>query len=403
MAGPACLVFDDELTAYDFGPAHPMAPVRVELTIRLAHELGILERLEVVPAPVADDEQLGLVHTMDYIDAVKKTSADPGQHDLAARLGHRRQPDVRAHARGLGSHRRCDARGNPAGVGGRGAARHQRQRRAPPCDGRRGERLLHLQRPGDRDRVAAGGGRRTGRLRRHRRAPRRRRAGGVLRRPARADDQPAREPPDTVPRHGRRLGERWPRGRGHVGQRRHAAGHGRRWVAARVPCRRTPVAARLRADGAGEPARVRLAHGRPARPPDALGRRSARRAPRAARPGPRGVRGTLDLDRWRWVCRGRRGPAHLEPPARRGLRGAGRSRDADPRGVAAVRRGAHRSPRAAVDDRRSDAGVRELGRRVQPRLVAGPLHRTDPPRRLPGPRPHPRPVSTWSRYSPISD
>ena len=87
MAGPACLVFDDELTAYDFGPAHPMAPVRVELTIRLAHELGILEQLEVVPAPVADDEQLALVHTMDYIDAVKKTSADPGQHDLLHGLG----------------------------------------------------------------------------------------------------------------------------------------------------------------------------------------------------------------------------------------------------------------------------------------------------------------------------
>jgi acetoin utilization protein AcuC len=87
MAGPACLVFDDELTAYDFGPAHPMAPVRVELTIRLAHELGILDRLEVVPAPVATDEQLQLIHAADYIDAVKKVSADPGQYDLLHGLG----------------------------------------------------------------------------------------------------------------------------------------------------------------------------------------------------------------------------------------------------------------------------------------------------------------------------
>ena len=87
MAGSGCLVFDDELTAYDFGPAHPMAPVRVELTIRLAHELGILDRLDVVPAPLASDEELRLVHSPDYIDAVKKVSADPGQHDLTHGLG----------------------------------------------------------------------------------------------------------------------------------------------------------------------------------------------------------------------------------------------------------------------------------------------------------------------------
>ena len=33
MTGPAHVVYDDELTAYDFGPGHPMAPVRVDLTI----------------------------------------------------------------------------------------------------------------------------------------------------------------------------------------------------------------------------------------------------------------------------------------------------------------------------------------------------------------------------------
>ena len=47
MAGPACLVFDEGLTAYDFGPAHPMAPIRVELTIELARALHVLDRLDV--------------------------------------------------------------------------------------------------------------------------------------------------------------------------------------------------------------------------------------------------------------------------------------------------------------------------------------------------------------------
>ena len=40
-AGPSTVVFDPTLTDYDFGPDHPMAPVRVDLTMQLAHELGV--------------------------------------------------------------------------------------------------------------------------------------------------------------------------------------------------------------------------------------------------------------------------------------------------------------------------------------------------------------------------
>ena len=43
--GPATVVFDKTLTEYDFGPDHPMSPVRVDLTMRLAEELGVLDRL----------------------------------------------------------------------------------------------------------------------------------------------------------------------------------------------------------------------------------------------------------------------------------------------------------------------------------------------------------------------
>ena len=53
--GPASVVFDPSLTSYDFGPQHPMAPVRVDLTMRLAHELGVLDHLRTVPAPVATE------------------------------------------------------------------------------------------------------------------------------------------------------------------------------------------------------------------------------------------------------------------------------------------------------------------------------------------------------------
>ena len=44
-AGPATVVFDPSLTEYDFGPSHPMSPVRVDLTMRLAQDLGVLDQL----------------------------------------------------------------------------------------------------------------------------------------------------------------------------------------------------------------------------------------------------------------------------------------------------------------------------------------------------------------------
>ena len=37
--GPATVVFDKALTEYNFGPEHPMSPIRVDLTMRLAEHL----------------------------------------------------------------------------------------------------------------------------------------------------------------------------------------------------------------------------------------------------------------------------------------------------------------------------------------------------------------------------
>ena len=35
------VAWDDRLAGYDFGPAHPMAPVRLKLTIELARAFGL--------------------------------------------------------------------------------------------------------------------------------------------------------------------------------------------------------------------------------------------------------------------------------------------------------------------------------------------------------------------------
>ncbi len=43
MSGRSAVVYDDGLTRYNFGPGHPMAPIRVDLTMRLARSLGVFD------------------------------------------------------------------------------------------------------------------------------------------------------------------------------------------------------------------------------------------------------------------------------------------------------------------------------------------------------------------------
>jgi len=76
---PLTLVWDDRLAGYDFGPGHPLAPVRVELTMALARELGVLARPDVTtltPAVPAGQDELELVHDAAYIDAVRAAGLD---------------------------------------------------------------------------------------------------------------------------------------------------------------------------------------------------------------------------------------------------------------------------------------------------------------------------------------
>jgi acetoin utilization protein AcuC len=70
------VAWDERLTDYHFGPTHPMAPLRVELTMRLAHEFGLWGQPGVTvaaPAP-ATDAELQLVHDAGYISMVEAVS-----------------------------------------------------------------------------------------------------------------------------------------------------------------------------------------------------------------------------------------------------------------------------------------------------------------------------------------
>ncbi|MBV9092891.1 MAG: acetoin utilization protein AcuC [Streptosporangiaceae bacterium] len=82
------MAWDDQLTGYDFGPGHPLAPVRVELTVALARELGVLAQPSVSvldPAPATTDD-LRLVHDAAYIEAVRRAGRE-GTGDIRYGLG----------------------------------------------------------------------------------------------------------------------------------------------------------------------------------------------------------------------------------------------------------------------------------------------------------------------------
>jgi acetoin utilization protein AcuC len=89
MSTSVVLPWDDALIHYDFGPSHPLNPIRVDLTMRLARSLGLLDldNVSVVTMEAAQDDVLRLVHDADYIEAVRRVGADPTQSDLARGLG----------------------------------------------------------------------------------------------------------------------------------------------------------------------------------------------------------------------------------------------------------------------------------------------------------------------------
>lgn len=88
------LMWSDALADYDFGPQHPLAPIRLKLAIELSRELGILDGFDVVePTPLSVDE-LATVHKPYYIAGVQEASANPREADPLIGLGTSDNPAV---------------------------------------------------------------------------------------------------------------------------------------------------------------------------------------------------------------------------------------------------------------------------------------------------------------------
>lgn len=83
-------VWDERLRAYDFGPDHPMSPIRVLLAHKLIEDWELLGLPFVqVEGPVvaATEEDLLRVHRRSFIEAVQRASLEGAEPDLARGLG----------------------------------------------------------------------------------------------------------------------------------------------------------------------------------------------------------------------------------------------------------------------------------------------------------------------------
>jgi acetoin utilization protein AcuC len=88
MADSVRIVWTPALLGYDFGPGHPMSPLRLKLTMDLAQALGLLDApgVRVVGVAPARVEELLTVHGATYVAAVQ-AAADTGEADPVHGLG----------------------------------------------------------------------------------------------------------------------------------------------------------------------------------------------------------------------------------------------------------------------------------------------------------------------------
>lgn len=79
----AALIWDPSFVTYRFRADHPFNPKRLELSVSLIEEMGLLDApsLRVVKPRMATDEELMRVHDGEYIAAVKRLGAEGAARD----------------------------------------------------------------------------------------------------------------------------------------------------------------------------------------------------------------------------------------------------------------------------------------------------------------------------------
>lgn len=71
MGKAAAVVWTESFLGYDLGSDHPLNPVRLDLTVRLATALGVLDGVDLVAPEPATDAEIERVHEPSYLSAVQ--------------------------------------------------------------------------------------------------------------------------------------------------------------------------------------------------------------------------------------------------------------------------------------------------------------------------------------------
>ena len=72
MSSKAAFVYSPDLLKYRFHDNHPFNPLRLRITVELLREAGILEDKDIVAPRLASEEELKLIHSPDYLEAVSR-------------------------------------------------------------------------------------------------------------------------------------------------------------------------------------------------------------------------------------------------------------------------------------------------------------------------------------------
>jgi acetoin utilization protein AcuC len=75
MGASAELVWDDSMLGYDLGDDHPLNPIRLDLTVKLATALGVLDGVSPRKPEIAGDELIERIHDAGYLAAVRAAPA----------------------------------------------------------------------------------------------------------------------------------------------------------------------------------------------------------------------------------------------------------------------------------------------------------------------------------------
>lgn len=71
------VVWTPDFLSYELSDDHPLNPVRLDLTMRLSQQLGVLEGVDLLPPEEASDDDLLRVHVPSYLTAVRSAPFEP--------------------------------------------------------------------------------------------------------------------------------------------------------------------------------------------------------------------------------------------------------------------------------------------------------------------------------------